>query len=137
MTTERAKEKIIESGLKFTHQRMVVYNALQVSIDHPTAESVFEKVKTANPSISLGTVYKTLDNFVNAGILKKFTDDAGVMRFDPLLETHSHLYCTDTQEIKDYKDPNLVLLLKNYFEENQIDNFEVQELSLVIKGKTK
>ncbi len=116
---------------------MVVYNALQVSADHPTAESVYEKVKEANPSISLGTIYKTLENFVRAGILKKFTDDVGVMRFDPMLETHSHLYFTDTQEIKDYKDPGLVLLLKKYFEENQIDNFEVEELSLVIKGKTK
>ncbi|WP_114748265.1 Fur family transcriptional regulator [Pleomorphovibrio marinus] len=137
MTVETAKKRIIESGLKFTHQRMVVYNALQVSADHPTAESVYEKVKEANPSISLGTIYKTLENFVRAGILKKFTDDVGVMRFDPMLETHSHLYFTDTQEIKDYKDPGLVLLLKKYFEENQIDNFEVEELSLVIKGKTK
>ncbi len=137
MAAETARERIIERGLKFTHQRMVVYNALQVSADHPTAEMVFDKVKEANPSISLGTVYKTLESFVKAGMLQKFTDDAGVMRFDPMLETHSHLFCTDTQEIKDYKNPELELLLKNYLETNQIANFEVEEISLVIKGKTK
>jgi Fur family transcriptional regulator, peroxide stress response regulator len=137
MIAETAREKITESGLKFTHQRMVVYNALQVSADHPTAEMVFAKVKEANPSISLGTVYKTLENFVKAGLLQKFTDDSGVMRFDPMLETHSHLYCTATQQIKDYKNPELELLLKNYLQANQIEDFEVEEVSLVIKGKTK
>lgn len=137
MDTAEVKKRIVQGGMKFTHQRMVIYKALNISEDHPTAERVYEKIKAANPSISLGTVYKTLDCFVNAGILQKFTDDEGIMRFDPVLDTHSHLYCNESKEIRDFKSPQLENLLKNFFEENHIDGFQVEEVSLVIKGKTK
>ncbi|MFC4873891.1 Fur family transcriptional regulator [Negadavirga shengliensis] len=137
MDTAEIKKRIVQGGMKFTHQRMVIYGALSLSEDHPTAERVHEKIKSANPSISLGTVYKTLDSFVNAGILQKFTDDTGIMRFDPVLETHSHLYCNDSKEFRDFKNPLLEKLLKSFFEENEIEGFEVEEVSLVIKGKTK
>jgi Fur family peroxide stress response transcriptional regulator len=137
MDIEKLKEKITSKGLKFTHQRMVIYRSLYDSHDHPTAEMVYSLITEENPSISKGTVYKTLESFVNAGILQKFRDDLGLMRFDPIMETHSHLHCSESSDIKDYKNPDLDELLNKFFKENQIDGFEVEEISLVIKGKTK
>jgi Fur family peroxide stress response transcriptional regulator len=134
---EKLKEKITSKGLKFTHQRMVIYRSLYDSQDHPTAETVYNLITEENPSISMGTVYKTLESFVNAGILQKFRDEFGLMRFDPIMETHSHLHCSESSNIRDYNNPNLDQLLKNFFKENKIDGFEVEEVSLVIKGKTK
>lgn len=137
MDFQKLKNKITSGGLKFTHQRMVIYEALCRSEDHPTAEMVYSQVKEANPGLSKGTVYKTLDSFVHANMVQKFTDDLGLMRFDPILESHSHLYCSKSKKIRDYKNEGLEKMLKKYFEENQIDGFEVEEVSLVIKGKTK
>src|SRR5690606_14934556 len=92
---------------------------------------------SSNPTISLGTVYKTLDTFVSHGILQKFMDNKGVMRFDSILETHSHLYCTKTNEIRDYRNQELETLVKGFFEENEIRDFEVDKISIEIKRKHK
>jgi len=137
MNVDKLKEKITSKGMKFTHQRLVIYRSLCDSQDHPTADMVYNQITEENPSISKGTVYKTLESFVNVGILQKFRDDLGLMRFDPVMDTHSHLYCNESSNIRDYKNPDLEQLLNNFFKENQIEGFEVEEVSLVIKGKTK
>lgn len=137
MDLEFVKEKITASGLKFTHQRMVIYDALYHAEEHPTAEQVFDLVKAANPSISLGTVYKTLDSFVQAGILQKFVDQNCVMRFDAILDAHSHLYYKDSHEIRDYRNQELERLLHNFIQKQEIEGFEVEEISIVFKGHKK
>jgi len=114
---------------------MVIYNSIVDAENHPTAEHVFESIKTQNPSISLGTVYKTLDTFVNAGIIQKFIDNKGVMRFDAIIEAHSHIYCRKTNEISDYQNKELEVVLKDFFEKHKIENFEIDEISIVIKGQ--
>lgn len=134
MDTESIKEKIVAGGLKFTHQRMVIYEAVSKTHSHPTAEWVYEQIKAQNPSISLGTVYKTLDTFVNAQIIQKFIDNNGVMRFDSILEAHSHLYDKETNQIRDYQNHELEKLIKDFFEKNKIQDFEVEDISVVIKG---
>ena len=135
MNIEGIKNKITAAGLKFTHQRMVVCQAIFEAENHPSAENIFEHIQEANPSISLGTVYKTLETFVNAGLIQKFVDNKGIMRFDGILETHSHLYCKKTNEIRDYRNDELESLLKIFFEKNQIKDFEVEEVSIVIRGQ--
>ncbi len=137
MNIEEIKSKITQGGLKFTHQRMVIYQAIENAEDHPTADKVYELIKDSNPSISLGTVYKTLDTFVNGGIIQKFMDNNGVMRFDSILETHSHIYCKKTNEIRDYRNEELESLIKGFFDKNQIQDFEVDEISIVIRGQHK
>ncbi|KEO73696.1 Fur family transcriptional regulator [Anditalea andensis] len=135
MNINKVKNIISESGLKFTHQRMVIYKSIVDAENHPTAEHVFDSIKTQNPSISLGTVYKTLDTFVNAGLIQKFVDNKGVMRFDAILEAHSHIYCRKTNEISDYQNKALELMLKDFFEKHKIEDFEIDEISIVIKGQ--
>lgn len=137
MNIEGIKRKISEGGLKFTHQRMVIFKAVDEADNHPTAENVFDQIKTSNPSISLGTVYKTLDSFFNSGIIQKFMDNNGVMRFDAVLETHSHIYCKKTNEFRDYRNEELESLLKGFLEKNQIKDFKVDEISVVIRGQHK
>jgi len=135
MNINKAKDIISEGGLKFTHQRMVIYDSIANMENHPTAEHVFEAIKTQNPSISLGTVYKTLETFVNAGIIRKFIDNKGVMRFDAILEAHSHLYCKKTNEITDYQNKELESMLQEFFNKHKIKGFEIEEVSIVIKGQ--
>ncbi|GAB3648240.1 transcriptional repressor [Echinicola sediminis] len=137
MNIEAIKNKISGGGLKFTHQRMVIYEAVSRTHNHPTAEWVYDQIKENNPSISLGTVYKTLDTFVNAQIIQKFVDNNGVMRFDAILEAHSHLYDKSTNEIRDYRSEKLEALIKEFFEKNKIEDFEVEDISVVIKGHNK
>lgn len=137
MNSEIVKNKIIDSGLKFTHQRWVIYAALEKAESHPTADQVFEQIREANPSISLGTVYKTLDSFVQAGLIQKFMDQNGVMRFDSIVDAHSHFYCKESHEIKDYRNEELEKIIRNFIAAQNINDFEVEEVSIVFKGRKK
>lgn len=132
---EDIREKLSKAGLKATQQRMVVYQALlQTMNQHPTAERIYEVVRPQNPSISLGTVYKTLDTFVSNGLAGKVASDAGFMRYDVNVEQHSHIYCTNTQEIIDYHDEELDQLIQQYFERKKIKNLNIKNIHVQISG---
>src|SRR5687767_8028454 len=93
------KKRLGSFGLKPTQQRIVTYEALFKLNNHPTAEQIYDFVKPNNPSISLATIYKTLDTFVGSKLICKVMTDDGFMRYDAHTESHSHIYCTNTQEI--------------------------------------
>jgi len=105
--------------------------------DHPTAEMIRKQVARKNPSISLATVYKTLETFVNKGLIKKIKTEEDVMRYDPILEKHHHLYCQKTETIADYYNDELNQMIKDYFRKHNIPNFEIEDVKLHIIGEFK
>ncbi len=135
--SEDIKKKITDSGLKVTHQRIAVYEALANSKEHPTAEMLTEHVNEKYPYISTATVYKTLDTFVQKGLIFKVKTDSDKMRYDASTEQHHHIYCKDTGEIKDYHDEELNRLLKEHFRKKNIENFEIEDIKLQIMGHHK
>lgn len=125
----------MDSGLKATHQRIVIFEALQqLHGQHPAAEDVFNRLKPENPSISLGTVYKALDNFVEAGLVRRVLSEEGSRRYDANCEAHSHLYCSDTNEIIDYHDPELHRLIGQYLQQKHFGNFNIETFSVQLTG---
>ena len=81
---------LTESGLKVTQQRLVIFQSLIKSKDHPTAELIYENIKKINPSISLGTIYKTLEVFVDKALIKRVNTSEGNMRYDARMDNHNH-----------------------------------------------
>ena len=59
-------ERCREAGLNVTPQRIAIYRALLASEDHPTPEMLYRAVSRDMPSLSLATIYKTLDTLVDA-----------------------------------------------------------------------
>jgi len=88
---EMFRERCRERGLTFTHQRQVIYQAVMSAKDHPTPEAVYEKVRRRIPSISLGAVYKNINTFIVAGLLKEVSLHHGTLRVDANLGAHHHL----------------------------------------------
>lgn len=129
--------KLSEKGLRVTPQRMAILEAIVGMDNHPTAENVIEYIKVKHPNISVGTVYKVLESFVEKDLLKKVKTESGVMRYDPLLDNHHHLYCAESNRIEDYKDEELDQLITKYFSEKGIDNFSIDNIQLHITGKFK
>ena len=128
------KQLLADHGLKATHQRLVIYRALCTGLQHPSAEQVHEMLREENPSLSLGTVYKTLDTLVQAGLLKRVHSEEGIMRYDAHVAPHNHLYCTNTNEIIDYADPELSEIISAYLSKKHFTNFEVNAVSVQISG---
>lgn len=129
------KEALGAAGLKATHQRLVIYQCLMEAQNHPTAEDIFDRIKAAYPSISLGTVYKTLDTFVESSLIQKVPVSENKMRYDARMDSHSHIYCTNTGEILDFHDHELELLIAAYLAKKNIHNLSIQDFNLQIRGK--
>jgi Fe2+ or Zn2+ uptake regulation protein len=80
-------------GLKVTPQRQCIFRALHDTPEHPSAESVFASVSAEMPTISLRTVYQTLNDLASMGELLQLELGTGSARFDPNLDPHHHLVC--------------------------------------------
>jgi len=59
------------SNLIVTPQRVAVLEALNNLKNHPTADKIKEYVVKNHPNIAVGTIYKTLETFVEKGLVKK------------------------------------------------------------------
>lgn len=76
-----------------TKQRQLVYETVQNSFSHPTADDVFQSVRAAMPNISLGTVYRNLGVLVDMGMLRKIAVPGQPDHFDRMTEWHDHMVC--------------------------------------------
>lgn len=94
-------EQFRARGLKVTPQRQSIFRALSSSTAHPTAEAVYAAVSTEMPTISLRTVYQTLNDLTAMGELSTLDVGTGSTRFDPNLEPHHHLVCEACGRIDD------------------------------------
>jgi len=88
-------------GLPLTHQRQVIYGALMAMPGHPSPEEVYEKVRKRIPAISLATVYKNLNRFLQAGLLQEMSVHHGSLRVEVNDHPHHHLVCASCKKIED------------------------------------
>ena len=109
------KKRLSDAGLKATHPRIVVYKELIISDQHPTAEAIYENIKTDNPSISLGSVYRILD----------------VLNMGP----HGHIYCLKSDTLQDFYDEELYGLINDFFRKKKLKNFRINEIKLRLNGE--
>ncbi len=129
------QEILKEHGLKITPQRKVILQVLRTMKNHPTAEMVIAKVTRKEPDISPATVYKTLDLFTEKGIIMRIRTDRDVMRYDPFIERHHHLYLNGSDEIVDFQDEELNRLLQEYFQRKNIPGVVVEDFRVEIQGR--
>ena len=98
-------EKICVVGLRPTRQRLALAKVLFESGDrHTTAEKLHTEARAAHIRVSLATVYNTLHQFTNAGLLREIVVDASRSYFDTNTSSHQHFYCEETGEIEDIPD---------------------------------
>jgi Fur family peroxide stress response transcriptional regulator len=90
-----------------THQRLAVYEELAARHDHPSAESLYASLKASYPSLSLATVYKTLQTLHEMGMVARVDSPAAQARYDAIVETHHHAVCASCGRIEDVFDPRL------------------------------
>ena len=131
------REQLKSKGLKVTPQRVAIYEAVAELHNYFTAENIIEYIKSNHPNISVGTVYKVLDSLVENNLLRKVKNEKDIMRYDAVLAHHHHLYCSETERIEDFEDPQLDQFISEYFKKKKIKNFKVQDIKLQITGTFK
>jgi Fe2+ or Zn2+ uptake regulation protein len=86
-------ERLHQVGLKATGPRLLILAALEHDRNHPTAEQLHRKLRKKYPSLSLSTVYQTLEIFLRTGLCRRVTDIADRLRVDGTPRDHDHAVC--------------------------------------------
>ncbi|KRL36992.1 Fur family transcriptional regulator [Liquorilactobacillus uvarum] len=100
-----AADKLKEYKIKNTPQRQVILSYLMTSHDHPSIEMIFNYVRGNGFSVSLATVYNTLQLLIdNNLIIEIAADSGGHMRYDYFEVPHYHVICVNCNRIVDVFD---------------------------------
>ncbi len=94
-------ERIRRAGLRVTAGRVAVLSFLASERRHPTAEQIHAALHEAQPSLSLSTVYETLEAFVRTGLCRRVRSGDGLMRVDGTEVEHDHAVCRGCGRIFD------------------------------------
>ena len=130
-------EKLKQKNLRVTPQRVAIFETICKLNNHPTAENIISKIRKDHPYISVGTVYNVLDSLVEKDLLERVKTENGILRYDPVLSKHHHLYCLETGRIEDYEDLELDELIDGYFQKKGIHHFQIKDIKLEIIGNFK
>ena len=117
--------------MKYSRQRESILNSLNEKLDHPTAEMVYNCVKKEQPNISLGTVYRNLNQLVEQGVLRRIATPVSGDRFDIRTDTHAHLLCTRCGKVLDLEDDLISELDRNVM---RTTGFLVNDRQLLLSG---
>ena len=97
-------QKLREEGYKVTPQRIAIYNVLYAENNHPTAEMIYQSLREDHPSMSLATVYKTMEIFERIGLVRVLDLRDDCSRYDWDTRNHPHVRCTMCNRINDLHD---------------------------------
>lgn len=104
MDIKKVTEILRENGLKVTPQRLAVYEVLESDNDHPNAEAIYDKLHHRYPTMSLATVYKSLEVMVKIGLIKQINVGEDSFRYDARSVNHSHVRCVSCGAVNDVFD---------------------------------
>jgi Fur family iron response transcriptional regulator len=94
-----------EAGLRPTRQRQALAEMLFLQEDrHVTAETLYDEAQLQGIGVSLATVYNTLHQFTDAGLLRSIAVDTSRTYFDTNTGNHHHFFLEDRNEIFDVPD---------------------------------
>mgnify|MGYP002780067385 CR=1 FL=1 len=102
------RDKLRRVGLRPTRQRISLGWLLFGKGDrHITAEVLFEEAQRARVPVSLATVYNTLHQFTDAGLLRQLAVDGSKSYFDTNPTDHHHFYFEGDETLVDLPDTEL------------------------------
>ena len=99
-----AIEALRSKGYKATPQRIAICRIVLNSRAHPSAQQVYDEVKKMHPTVSLATVYKTLEVLRDLDLVQEISFPKGQARFDSYMNPHINLICSNCGTITDLDD---------------------------------
>ena len=85
----------------FSRQRESIKEFLMARKDHPTADIIYQNVRSQNPNISLGTVYRNLTLLADEVEINRLNVGDGTDHFDANTSPHYHFVCTECGQVID------------------------------------
>jgi Fur family peroxide stress response transcriptional regulator len=114
---------------RYSHQRETILSVVQSTLVHPTADWVYKETRKLIPNISLGTVYRNLNQLVESGRILKLKDEA-MVRYDGNTHQHNHFRCSACGKWYDIE-----MLDKSIFKSfTDTHDFRIESINLELEG---
>lgn len=131
---QRFGDYLQSRGMRNTDQRKALLEKVFRQHEHFDADQLMEKLPSRGKPgyVSRPTVYRTLSEFVDAGLLRKFElDGRSVYEHDYGYPEHDHLYCTKCEKLFEFQSDSLSDLCNNVAQQH---GFQVRSHRLIIHG---
>lgn len=92
--------------MRNTKQKDLILKIINNSCTHPNANEVYEEARREIPNISLGTVYRILNNLVEKGKIRTIQSTNNIHRYDNINWKHDHFICIKCGEVEDIEKTN-------------------------------
>ena len=89
-----------------TKYAKAIYEIVEASRSHMTADQIFETLRKRYPSVVLATVYNNLNKLWEEGYIRKVAVEGQPDRYDRT-ERHDHLVCKVCGRLQDLELPDL------------------------------
>lgn len=124
-------QRLRSEGFKVTPQRLAIYDALLKYDLHPTAECIYRNIHEEYPTISLATVYKTMEIFAKVGLVRILNIGNEPSRYDYDVHPHPHIRCMECGNVEDVVNMDVEEIFHK-IQENS--NYEVLRAEIAFEG---
>jgi Fur family transcriptional regulator, peroxide stress response regulator len=108
-----------DAGLRLTPQRLAICRYLADSEDHPTAQMIYDDLRPQFSTISLATVYNTLEALANLGVVNVLGEAGdGAVHYDGDTDPHINLACLSCHRVIDLPSQHVSQLEKEVVEKS-------------------
>ena len=131
---ERFEEYLQSKGKRTTQQRRVLVDHVFSRHEHFDADELIEQLgrQEGEAKVSRATVYRALDELVEAGLLRKMTiGGRSVYEHDYGYPQHDHLHCTECDQLIEFRSEELLALREAVAREH---GFRVTGHRLTVSG---
>lgn len=100
-------ERCADAGLKMTGQRKTILKVLDEAEDHPAVETVYERAKAIDPSISIATVYRTLNLLDEMHLVVRHDFNENFSRYETNTDHHHHLIDVENGSVIEFQNDEI------------------------------
>lgn len=126
------EQRCIEAGLKMTGPRKTILRVLGESHDHPSVEIVYERARALDSSISIATVYRTLNMLDELDLVARHEFNESFSRYETNMDHHHHLIDLESGEVIEFQNADLEMLKEKIAREM---GFELVDHRLELYGR--
>lgn len=120
--------KFRERGLAFTSQRRIVAKVLTESSDHPDIDQIYLRSKMIDASVSIATVYRTVNLFVELDLVEKRDFGDGKNRYEESKDgdggDHYHIVDVDSGDVMEFYSNEIRDMIEKILEQRGLKLIE-------------
>lgn len=115
-----------------TGQRKTILKVLDSAQDHPSVEEVYERAKSEDASISMATVYRTLNMLDELELVVRHEFKENFARYELNMDHHHHLIDIESGEVVEFQNEEIEKMKEDIARKL---GYELVECRLELYGK--